>query len=122
MKGPTQTQCDSASNSLQKLLILAVVISMSSNTAALAFPWKSSKPQGQSVSPGASKANRADDLKTQPAKTPVASGSEQILVTSNEITIPVLQSLARHPSVLPNLRMVSGRLLRGGQPSEAGLN
>lgn len=40
----------------------------------------------------------------------------------NDLTVPVLQSLARYPNDIPNLRMVSGRLLRGGQPTDAGLN
>lgn len=43
-------------------------------------------------------------------------------VSSSELSVPALQSLARYPSEIPNLRMVSGRLLRGGQPTDAGLN
>jgi len=42
--------------------------------------------------------------------------------TTGQLTAADLETMAKYPTDLPNLRMVSSRLLRGGQPSDHGVS
>lgn len=128
MKKTAEKRLSNSVSSVLKLLILTALFCVGSNDAVSAFPWNKSKQQGKPVSPGVlstgstkeskDKKNNSRSVSSSPQ---MANGSEQVMVTSSELSVLALRSLAGNSNDLPNLRMVSGRLLRGGQPSDSGL-
>lgn len=102
-----------------------------------AFPGDSLLPKGlrfskqEKTSSAASQTmsqaeSQTTSSKTDDAKEIVVRGANELqsvaTASPKELTVEDLQMLAQHPSEIPNLRMVSGRLLRGGQPTAQGFS
>ncbi|MDZ4833519.1 MAG: tyrosine-protein phosphatase [Candidatus Melainabacteria bacterium] len=119
---PSLFECYSAFGSISKLLILILSISIGSADPATAKKNDPGNQQAAPVSvdiPGTASSDVPGSTSTSSSE---VAPKLRAPINPNELTVPILRSLASHPGDVPNLRMVSGRLLRGGQPTEAGLS
>ncbi len=134
-----QTQSYRASRALPKFLMTVLVFFIGLNSPAFSFGRKQPKPQGEPAitverkvgnSLGATESGPSQsisspissisDSNSSPQK-PSLDATSRVHANANELTVADFQALASSRE-LPNLRLVSGRILRGGQPSQAGLD
>ena len=134
-----QTQSYRASGALPKFLMLVLATLVGLNSPALSFGRKQAKPQGEpaatvdrkvvngggAIESGASQSNSSPISSNNDSNSllqkPSLDAANRVHPNANELSVADFQTLASSSGELPNLRLVSGRILRGGQPSETGL-
>jgi protein tyrosine phosphatase (PTP) superfamily phosphohydrolase (DUF442 family) len=120
---------DSASSSKHQrgFRVVAIVLILQSTfiSFAQAFPGDSLIPKGMPFSRNKTTAKNKSTTQSgspsQAADQAKAGRQSALPEIAPELTVADLQSLSGHPTEIPNLKMVSGRLLRGGQPTDQGL-